>query len=47
MISGDFLLTSGDREKSSKSGIFQRNRESWQVWAKVGKLMQNVSFVNH
>ena len=33
MISGDFLLRSGDREKSSKSGVSRRNRESWLVCA--------------
>ena len=35
MISGDFLLRSGDREKSSKSGVSRRNRESWQVWLSI------------
>ena len=29
--SGDFWLRSGDREKSSKSGVSRPNRESWQV----------------
>ena len=34
MLSGDFLLKSGDREKSSKSGVSRRNREIWQVCAR-------------
>ena len=36
MISGHFLLRSGDREKTSKSGVFRRNREIWQVYLLVG-----------
>ena len=39
MIWGDFLLRSGDREKSSKSGVSRRNRESWQVWMRHGIIM--------